>query len=252
MNKEYVSGYISVKSILESQSREIYTIILDKERYEKINNSNFHETEKRQYKILENSKNEIIFLSNEEFEKYGFGKTSGGIAAEVGERKTISLEEALKNEYAYYTILDGIEDPYNFGYAIRSLYAAGVDLVFLPERNYLNSTETVVRASAGASELIKCCVVEDLTKVCEKLKEKHVSLYSTALTGKAKDMNSIRFKKPLCIIYGGEKRGISTKILELCDAVIKIKYPRNCHYSLPACNAISIISFNAGYKINRG
>ncbi len=37
-------------------------------------------------------------------------------------------------------MLEGIEDPYNFGYAVRSLYAAGADAIVLSPQ----STELVL------------------------------------------------------------------------------------------------------------
>ncbi len=249
MNKQYVGGYVSVKSILESKSREIYRILLDRERYDAVMRSGFHAAEKRQYETLHASGVPIEFLRKEEIATLIDGTTSGGIIAEVGERQFCSLDELLEKKNGYFSVLDGIEDPFNFGYAMRSLYAAGVDGVILPERNFFSATEVVVRSSAGASELLKCCVVHDLADACAKMKEKGISLVSTAKTDRAKDVFRTTFRKPLCVIYGGERRGISASVMEQCDTVVKIRYPRNCHYSLPACSAISIISFEIGRKL---
>ncbi len=249
MAKDLVFGYISVKSIIESKSREIYEIILDDERYQKVQTSNYHANEKRQYAALERSTALITKVSAEAFQKLNPSSTAGGIAAYVGERRYEILENVLENKYQYYTILDGIEDPYNFGNAIRSLYAAGVDVLILPERDYYKATDIIVRASAGASELITACVSKDIESDCKLLKEHHINLYATAKTDNAKDVRRVHIQKPLCVIYGGEKRGISSSILSLCNQTIKIKYPRDCHYSLPAVNAVSILSFEIGYKI---
>ena len=224
-------------------------IILDEERYQKVQSSNYHANEKRQYAALERSAAPITKVSAEAFQNLNPSSTAGGIAAAVGERRYQTLEQVVENKNQYYTILDGIEDPYNFGNAIRSLYAAGVDVLIIPERDYYEATDIIVRASAGASELITTCMSKDIESDCKLLKEHHVSLYATAKTDNAKDVRRVRVQNPLCVIYGGEKRGISSSILSLCDQVIKIKYPRDCHYSLPAVNAVSILSFEIGYKI---
>lgn len=250
MTKQFVGGFVSVKSILEAKSREVYRIVLDRERYQSVMRSGFHAAEKRQYEFLESSGVRIDFLSKEDFAQLIEGSTTGGIAAEVGERKFCTLERLLENKNGYFTILDGIEDPFNFGYAMRSLYAAGVDGVILPERNFFTATEVVVRSSAGASELINCCTVSDLAEACAQMKANGITLISTAKTERAKDVCRTNFRKPLCVIYGGERRGISAGVMEQCDSVVKIRYPRNCHYSLPACSAISIISFEIGRKLN--
>lgn len=250
MNKQIVAGFVSVKSILESHSREVYRILLEKERFDSVMRSTLRAAERRQYEMLLSCGVPVTYLSPEEFTETVQGSTAGGIAAEVGERQFRSLEELLSKKNGYFAILDGIEDPFNFGYALRSLYAAGVDGVILPERNFFTATETVVRSSAGASELLPCCTVPDLSEACATIKSQGIKLVSTAKNDKAKDVFHTNFRRPLCVIYGGERRGISAGVMEQCDAVVKIKYPRNCHYSLPACSAISILSFEIGRKLN--
>ena len=143
MNKQIVAGFVSVKSILESNSREVFRILLEKDRFNSVMRSTLRAAEKRQYEILLASGIPVTYLSAEDFSAEVSGSTAGGIAAEVGERKFLSLEEVLAKKNGYFAILDGIEDPFNFGYALRSLYASGVDGVILPERNFFTATETV-------------------------------------------------------------------------------------------------------------
>lgn len=250
MNKTILGGFISVKSVIESKSREIYKIYIDKSRYDNIMASNLRAPEQRQYSALLNCGVECVFLTTEEFDALVENNNAGGIAAEVGERIFAPSEEIFSIRNGYIAILDGIEDPFNFAYALRSLYAAGVDGVILPERNFFSASDTVIRSSAGASELIKACCVPDLAEACKTLKCNGYQLCATAKTEKAKDLYSCKVSKPICVIFGGEKRGIKKEILDLCDFCIKIKYPRNCHYSLPACSAISIIAFECARKFN--
>ena len=250
MNRTILGGFVSVKSVIESKSREIYKIFIEKSRYDKIIKSNLRVPEQRQYSALLESGFDCEFLSAEEFDKLVDNGNAGGIAAEVGERIFTPYEEILSLRNGYIAILDGIEDPFNFAYALRSLYAAGVDGVILPERNFFTASDTVIRSSAGASELIKACCVPDLAEACNTLKKNGYTICATAKTDKAKDLYSCKVNKPLCVVFGGEKRGIKKEILDLCDFCIKIKYPRNCHYSLPACSAISIIAFECARKLN--
>ena len=250
MDKIILGGFISVKSVIESKSREIYKIYIEKSRYDKILSSNLRVPEQRQYSALLNSGAECAFVSSEEFDALVDNSNAGGIAAEVGERIFATAEEVLSIKNGYIAVLDGIEDPFNFAYALRSLYAAGVDAVILPERNFFTASDTVIRSSAGASELIKACCVPDLAEACKSLKRNGYTICATAKNERAKDLYSCRVSRPLCVIFGGEKRGIKNELLDLCDFCIKIRYPRNCHYSLPACSAISIISFECARKIN--
>lgn len=249
MDKTILGGFISVKSVIEAKSRTIYKIFLERSRYDSVMRSELRLAEQRQYYALLNCGAECVFVSSEEFESLMPNSNAGGIAAEVGERIFTPFEDILNIRNGYIAVLDGIEDPFNFAYALRSLYAAGADAVIVPERNFFTASDTVIRSSAGASELMRICAVSDLAQACKALKSKGYKLVSTAKNEKSKDLYYAKLSKPLCIIFGGEKRGIKQEILEISDLCIKIKYPRNCHFSLPACSAISIIAFECARKI---
>lgn len=250
MNKTMLGGFVSVKSVIEAKSRTVFKIYIEKSRYEKIAKSNLRLPEQRQYSALLNCGAVCEFVSEDEFNQLMPNPNAGGIAAEVGERIFTPSEDVLNIRNGYIAILDGIEDPFNFAYALRSLYASGVDAVILPERNFFSASDTVIRSSAGASELITACTVPNLYDACKKLSSRGYTIASTAKTAKAKDLYRCKLSRPLCVIYGGEKRGICKEILDMADLCIKIKYPRDCHYSLPACSAISVITFECARKID--
>lgn len=249
MDKVILGGFISIKSVLESKSRPIYKIFIERTRFDNVMRSDLRVSEQRQYSALINAGVEYSLISQEEFNEIMPNANAGGVAAEVGERIFTPFEDVLNIKNGYIAVLDGIEDPFNFAYALRSLYASGVDAVILPERNFFTSSDTVIRSSAGASELIKACVVPDLAEACKELRSRGYFIVSTDKNNKAKDLYHARLSKPLCVVFGGEKRGIKQEILDISNLCIKIKYPRNCHYSLPACSAISIISFEVAKKI---
>lgn len=250
-NTTVIGGYVSVKSVIEAKSRDVHSIIIEKSRYDSVLRSDFHVTEKRQYEALMRSGIDCQYVDTESFSKLNAGSTAGGIAAVVGERKFLPFDEVLNLKNGYIAMLDGIEDPFNFAYALRSLYAAGCDGVILPERNFFSATETVIRSSAGASERISACVCADLADACKKLSSKGYTIASTAKTENAKDLYRVKVSRPICVVFGGEKRGIKKEIIDASDVVLKIKYPRACHYSLPACSAISIISFELAKKMEK-
>ena len=251
MNEIVIGGFVSVKSIIEAKSRKIYKIIFEKSRYESVNASKYHNTEKRQYESLMRSGCQTEFVNEKEFSDLSCGNTSGGIAAVVGERIFEPFEDILNLHDGYIAMIDGIEDPFNFAYSLRSLYAAGCDAVILPERNFFSASDVVIKSSAGASERIRACVCEDLVLACSQLQKKGYEIISTAKNDKAKDLYRIKVKRPLCLVFGGEKRGIKHEIIDMSDSVLKLKYPRDCHYSLPACTAVSVISFEIARKIGK-
>jgi 23S rRNA (guanosine2251-2'-O)-methyltransferase len=85
------------------------------------------------------------------------------VLARVGERRMVALRDLLPAERAGFVVmLDGIEDPFNFGQAVRALYAAGLDGLVLRRRNWMSAAAVVARASAGATELVPTAVVDQV------------------------------------------------------------------------------------------
>ena len=174
-------------------------------------------------------------------EEMTIGNTHGGIIAICGDREYPSLTPEAILPNGFYVIIEGIEDPYNFGYSLRSLYAAGVDGIILTERNWMGCAGVVSRSSAGASEQFQMFVCDPLEavkifknsgyKIICADKENSESIYKTEL------------KKPLLLIIGGEKRGISSAILAEADRRVHIDYGRDFPLALSAASASAIIAF---------
>ena len=90
--------------------------------------------------------------TKEEIDSLSIGASHGGIIALCTEREYSVLDDSKIKPNGFYVMIEGIEDPYNFGYAMRSIYASGVDGFVLSKRNWLSAAGVVCRSSAGASE----------------------------------------------------------------------------------------------------
>ena len=77
---------------------------------------------------------EISPSTKEEIDSLTVGASHGGIVAICGERIYPTLSSDLLIENGFYVMIEGIEDPYNFGYALRSIYASGADGIILSKR----------------------------------------------------------------------------------------------------------------------
>ena len=71
---------------------------------------------------------------------------------------------ASKNEAPFILILDGIEDPHNFGAILRTAEAAGIHGVVIRKRRQVQVTETVMRTSTGAAELVPITRVPNIAE----------------------------------------------------------------------------------------
>ena len=184
----------------------------------------------------------IIPLGADEIEKMTTGNTHGGIIAECGERTIPALCDATSPvQNGFYVMIEGIEDPYNFGYAMRSLYAAGVDGIVLPERNWMSAAGVVARASAGASERIPLYTAA-ATDAADYFKRMGYRVVSADIRTDI-SLPDADLKKPIFLIVGGEKRGISRALLDKCDFAVKIPYGREFDAALSAASAATILAY---------
>ncbi len=185
----------------------------------------------------------IFPIASDEITAMTTGNTHGGIVAECTER-TISPLSSLNtslSKHGFFAMLEGIEDPYNFGYALRSLYAAGVDGILLPERNWMSAAGVVARASAGASELLPMLTADPLSAAATfKALGYRIVCADTRTDVLLPDAD---LKKPILLIVGGEKRGISRALLDECDLAVKIPYARDFNASLSAASATTMLAY---------
>lgn len=182
----------------------------------------------------------IEYVSSETIDEYTTGTTHGGIIAFCGDKPLSSLPDTLPSQ-GFFVLLDGIEDPYNFGYSLRSLYAAGVDGVILPERNWMNVAGIVSKSSAGTSELLPMYQGSPLAAV-DLFKSFGYTVVSAGIRDSV-SMYDADLKKPVLLIVGGEKRGISSDILSRSDLVVRIEYGRAFRGSLSAASAATLLAY---------
>lgn len=169
------------------------------------------------------------------------GTSHGGVIFKCTDRNIPKLETTAISENGFYVMLEGIEDPYNFGYALRSLYAAGVDGAIMTPRNWMSAAGVVCRSSAGASERLYLseCDAESSVNIFRQ------TGYKIICAGIRNSVSSFDadMKKPVFLIVGGERRGISSKILSLADEIVRLDYGRDFPGSLSAASAASILAY---------
>ena len=191
----------------------------------------------------------IEFVDDSVISEHTTGSSHGGIIA-FCTPKTISelTEEVIKPDGIYF-MLDGVEDPYNFGYSVRSIYASGADGIIIPPRNWMGVSGVVARSSAGTSELIDMYVSKS-----DKAIDVFKALGYTIVCAGIRDSESIfsaDLKKPLLVILGGEKRGISRELLNRADRIVRIDYGRDFNGSLSTAASVAIFAFEI-YRNNKG
>jgi len=149
------------------------------------------------------------------------GGAHQGVVAELAPRTFLTLRQLLGATPTLLLGLDGIEDPHNLGAILRSAEAAGVDGVLLPERRSAPLSAAAVKASSGASELVRLCRVASLASAVAEVRR--AGLWCVALDprGDTKPWD-IDLARPSLLVVGGEGRGVHRLVRERCDARVRL------------------------------
>jgi len=172
------------------------------------------------------------------------GRTHGGVVAVVGPRRYVPLHDLVPTDAtAFVAMLDGVEDPFNFGYAVRSLYAAGAHGLVLAPRNWMSAAAVVGRASAGASELLPAAVADSAVDAARVFSDLGLSVVCTGSDRAAVPIHDVDLTGPVFVVVGGEHRGVSRPLLEHADAIVRIPYGRDFRQALATSSAAVVVAF---------
>jgi tRNA (guanosine-2'-O-)-methyltransferase len=140
-------------------------------------------------------------------------------------------------------VIENIHDPHNVAAIFRSADAVGIDEVqLLYTRESFPTLHPKVTASG--EKWVSQTRYDDPQVLAENLRSKGFKLYTTNLTEDAISIHDIDWTEPSAIIFGNEKRGVSSEMTSLADKNIQI--PRfGMVESLNVSVATAVILFEA-------
>ncbi len=238
-----VEGSIAVKAVIDSKYRTVNKIYINKDKKGSDVSFILKQAQRKNIKVEKVDKEKIDELAK--------GKTHGGLIADVSERKTQSIVSLLKKDRPFIVLLEGVEDGFNLGYIFRTLYAFGCDGIILKERYIDYDDGTIIKSSAGASELLPIVYSDNLADSIEILKNNQIEVISAYRGNKPVNLYDYDFSnKGLLICIGGPLRGLSTAVLDNSDSFIYIPYDNDFKNALNAASATSVIASEI-YRQNR-
>jgi len=149
-----------------------------------------------------------------------------GVAVIVAPRRFATLDDILaraieRDEPPFVLVLDSLEDPQNFGSLLRTAEAVGVHGVVLPTRRQAPLSPAAVKASAGATEHLLLCPVDDLPAGLAALHTHGVRVIGAEseapLTARQTDLRG-----GIAIVVGSEGQGLGPAVRRRCDAFMRI------------------------------
>jgi 23S rRNA (guanosine2251-2'-O)-methyltransferase len=122
---------------------------------------------------------------------------------------------------ALFLILDGIQDPQNFGSLIRTALGGGAHGIIIPKDRSVGITPVVVKASAGAIAHLPIARVVNIATTIDTLKKEGIWIYGA--TGEARDLiYQLDLNTNLAIVIGAEGKGIRSLVKKKCDQLFSI------------------------------
>ena len=179
----------------------------------------------------------VTFTAKETLDQMAKSDLHQNVVGFIKEIPYVGLEEMLsrwkqKKTKALLLVLDGIQDPQNFGSLTRTALGCGVHGIIIPKDRAVGITPAVMKASAGAIAHLPIARVVNISATIEDLKKEGIWVYGAA--GEAKDLiYQLDLNIDLAIVIGAEGKGIRPLVKKKCDRL----------FSIPMKGPIS--SFNA-------
>lgn len=146
-------------------------------------------------------------------------------------------------------LLDGIQDPFNYGAILRSAEVLGASAALVAGSQQCGVTAQVVRSSAGAVFHLPIARGDSALVIAKHLKSAGFQLCAASENGK-QSPSQVDFRRPTCLVVGNEGRGTSPEVLSLCDQTVAIPQSGQVG-SLNASVAAGILFYEIGRQRSR-
>ncbi len=240
-NSILFEGMTSVSALISASRngvarRKILKVIFSKSKVKKAHG---------RYIFIKNASEELGFelsiVEDSVIETMASGKTHGGILAVATDAEYKDFDPQIIKEKGFAAIIEGVEDPYSLGYSLRTLYACGCDVVVLPRHLPAACDSALCKSSAGASELLNIHL-GDTAEIAAQFKKCGYRIACAAIPDSLPCFEA-DLSLPLLLVIGGEKRGISSKLLQMKDLNVRIPYGTDFMGSLSTSSAVSILAY---------
>jgi 23S rRNA (guanosine2251-2'-O)-methyltransferase len=184
-------------------------------------------------------------IENADLDRIAPGASHQGVVGDLKAARDYDVDDLVREATppALLVVLDGIEDPHNFGAILRTADAAGAHGVIRQTRRAAPLGAAASKASAGAIAHVKIADVVNIARALEELKS--AGVWTVGLSGDAPARyDQIDLTVPTALVLGAESVGLRRLVRERCDFLMAI--PMQGHIeSLNVSVAAGIALFEA-------
>lgn len=164
---------------------------------------------------------EVETVPRAELDRATRGARHQGVLALASELSLVALEELSLGDDSLFVALDGLQDPQNFGAAIRSAVAFRAGAVIWPEHASAPLSPATFRASAGAIEHATLCRVPSLVSALTVFAEQGATTVGLDASAEA-SIDELDLKGPVVLVVGSEGKGLGRQVRKTCTKLAKL------------------------------
>jgi 23S rRNA (guanosine2251-2'-O)-methyltransferase len=158
-----------------------------------------------------------------ELDRAARGGLHQGVVADVEDAPDYDVADLVRSASGapLIVVLDGVEDPHNFGAILRVADAAGADGVVRQTRRSASADGVAAKASAGALVHVRIATVVNIARAIDELKAANV--WTIGLAADASERYSdLDLTLPTALVFGSEGEGLRRLVRETCDRTAAI------------------------------
>ena len=164
-------------------------------------------------------------VDRKELDTMVHGRTHGGCIAVCSPKPRLNIEELNELLRPLYTpalllVIEGVEDARNLGFVLRTAEAMGVHAVMIKKHLWDLDPVEIARPASGAYERLPLVQIDTVAPL-QQLQARGMQLIG-CLAGVRQTMYEADLKLPTILALGGEKRGLSGAVRDICNSFVTI------------------------------
>ena len=136
--------------------------------------------------------------------------------------KRLHREWRRRSEPEVALLLDSVQTPYNVGAILRTAAAYRVSHLWMAGATSPPTHAKVAKTALGTGRYLSWTICEDVSEALADIASAGYGLVGVELADGAAPIHEATFPERTCLALGHEDRGLSSTVLEACDAVVFI------------------------------
>lgn len=186
----------------------------------------------------------LRYVDSAELDSLAHGGSHGGVIAVCSAKPRTSIDSLMHLLDSsplppFLLLLEGVDDARNLGFTLRTADALGIDAVLIKKHLWDFDSVEVARPASGAYERIPLVMIDSVEPL-QVLRRHGIQLVGCLANAK-RTIYDADLRKGTILAIGGEKRGLSGAVRDICDLFVTIpSRPEPSSLSLSHAGAIAM------------